>query len=108
MNADALRDWVEGKPAPMPLLAIQAFANTVDVEGETDELDSAEAFEKWLRDTGQIAAGGKVKPQHLELARELRCAARHARSEQQRQARPPGHRPHDRRRAHAVNRRAGR
>ena len=76
MNADALRDWVEGKPAPMPLLAIQAFANTVDVEGETDELDSAEAFEKWLRDTGQIAAGGKVKPQHLELARELRDALR--------------------------------
>ena len=76
MNADALRDWVEGKPAPMPLLAIQAFANTVDVDEETDELDSVEAFEKWLRDTGQIAAGFKLKPHHLEQARELRDALR--------------------------------
>ncbi len=59
MNEAALRDWVEGKPAPMPLLAIQAFANTLDVEGETDQLDSTEAFEKWLEDTGQIKPGFK-------------------------------------------------
>ena len=43
MNADALRDWVEGKPAPMPLLAVQGFANTLDIESGEDLLDSTES-----------------------------------------------------------------
>jgi predicted RNA-binding Zn ribbon-like protein len=71
-------DLCEGKPAPMPLLAIQAFVNTLDVEEGTDKLESVESFKRFLVDTDQIVPGFKVKPHHLPLARELRDAVRDA------------------------------
>jgi predicted RNA-binding Zn ribbon-like protein len=69
-------EQVEGKPAPMPLLAIQAFVNTLDVETATDLLESEESFREWLRDSDLIEPGFDLTPQHLEAARELRDAVR--------------------------------
>jgi predicted RNA-binding Zn ribbon-like protein len=76
MDEQAFIELSEGKPAPMPLLAIQAFVNTLDVEEGTDELDSVESFQKFLEATDQVKPGFEVKPHHLPLARELRDAVR--------------------------------
>jgi predicted RNA-binding Zn ribbon-like protein len=78
MDVERFIEQCEGKPAPMPLLAIQAFVNTLDVEEGTDKLDSVESFRKFLMETDQIVPGFKVKPHHLPLARELRGAVRDA------------------------------
>jgi predicted RNA-binding Zn ribbon-like protein len=76
MNPEAFIEQCEGKPAPMPLLAIQAFANTLDVEEGTDKLESVESFKRFLMETDQIVPGFQVKPHHLPLALELRDAVR--------------------------------
>jgi predicted RNA-binding Zn ribbon-like protein len=76
VDEQAFIEWVEGKEAPMPLLAIQAFVNTLDVEGGTDELETTESFRKWLQHTDQIVPGFEIKQHHLPLARELRDATR--------------------------------
>ena len=76
MNEAAFTEQTEGKPAPMPLLAIQAFANTLDVEDGIDRLESVESFQKWLKESGLIKRGFQVRRRHLLLARELREALR--------------------------------
>ena len=78
MDDKVFVEQCEGKPAPMPLLAIQAFVNTLDIEEGTDKLESVESFKKFLMDTDQIVPGFQVKPHHLPLARELRDAVRDA------------------------------
>ncbi|MBM3668011.1 MAG: RNA-binding protein [Actinobacteria bacterium] len=76
MTEAALIEMVEGKPAPMPLLAVQAFANTVDIEDESDRLESAESFERWLLDAGLVEPDHEIRPHHLRIARELRDTLR--------------------------------
>ena len=49
MDEKALMELVEGKPAPMPLLAVQAFANTLDVEEGIDKLADPASLRGWLR-----------------------------------------------------------
>ena len=68
----------EGKPAPTPLLAIQGFANTLDVEEDSDELESVESFQRFLEQSEMVEPGFEVEPQHLAPARELRDAVREA------------------------------
>lgn len=69
-------ELVEGKPAPMPLLAVQAFANTLDVETGTDLLTDVAGFQQWLERTDLIARGVKTDSRHLREARDLRDALR--------------------------------
>ncbi|MDP9187885.1 MAG: CGNR zinc finger domain-containing protein [Actinomycetota bacterium] len=76
MDVQELTRQVEGKPAPVPLLALQAFANTLDVETSTDLLDSPESFEDWLSRSGFAKKGLKVDPQALRRARRLRATVR--------------------------------
>ena len=76
MNEAAFIELCEGKNAPMPLLAVQAFVNTLDVEDGTDLLESVESFQKFLDDTDQVAPGFEVEDHHLPLAHELRDALR--------------------------------
>jgi predicted RNA-binding Zn ribbon-like protein len=76
MNEAAFIEQCEGKPAPMPLLAVQSFANTLDVESGEDLLDSTETFQKWLEESELVKPGFKVRPDHLRQARELREALR--------------------------------
>jgi predicted RNA-binding Zn ribbon-like protein len=74
-----LPSWVsadEDKPAPMPLLHVQAFVNTLDADRGTDLLRDRDVASAWLTDAGLIAPGVAVSDQRLRLAREVREAIR--------------------------------
>jgi predicted RNA-binding Zn ribbon-like protein len=66
----------ESKPAPMPLLRVQAFLNTIDVEDEVDLLAEPAAAQDWLIEAGMLAPGSEVTDADLELAREVRDCLR--------------------------------
>ena len=67
----------ESKPAPMPLLRVQAFLNTLDVEDATDLLaEEPEKAREWLIDAGLVDGGSVVTEADLELAREVRDCLR--------------------------------
>ncbi len=72
MNERALLRQVEGKPAPMPLLGVQAFANTLDVEDGTDRLESLASWHEWLEESDLIAPGARLRSEHLREARAMR------------------------------------
>jgi predicted RNA-binding Zn ribbon-like protein len=70
-----LPSWVdpdEDKPAPMPLLRVQAFINTLDVAQATDRLLDIEAARAWLADANLIAASTRVTAAQLDEARAVR------------------------------------
>jgi predicted RNA-binding Zn ribbon-like protein len=62
----------EDKPAPMPLLQVQSFINTRDLEKGTDLLGKPGPAASWLAEAGLIAPGTEVTPEQLEEAREVR------------------------------------
>ena len=76
MNEAELVKQVEGKPAPLPLLALQAFANTLDVEDDVDLLETKASLEDWLKRTELVEPGFKLRSEHLRPARQLRDALR--------------------------------
>lgn len=76
MNERALLRQVEGKPAPVPLLAVQAFANTLDVEDGTDRLESLQSWRGWLEESELIAPGVALRSEQLREARRLRDLVR--------------------------------
>jgi predicted RNA-binding Zn ribbon-like protein len=55
---------------------VRSFANTVDVEDQTDRLASRHEFGIWLRDQGLLGPQVPIADDDLELARELRRALR--------------------------------
>ena len=60
------------KPAPEPLLLVQAFVNTKDLDLGTDLLaDGATAID-WLHLSGLLAPGATASAQDLHAAREAR------------------------------------
>jgi predicted RNA-binding Zn ribbon-like protein len=61
----------ESKPAPMPLLRVQAFLNTRDVEEDTDLLADVSAASGWLTEAGLLDPGSEVMEGDLALAREV-------------------------------------
>ena len=69
-------EQAEGKPAPLPLLALQAFANTLDIEDSIDHLDSPESFTRWLKRVGLAKRSLTTSTSDLEGARTLRTAVR--------------------------------
>jgi predicted RNA-binding Zn ribbon-like protein len=75
----ALPSWVqseEDKPAPMPLLVVQAFVNTRDVDKDTDVLSDANRAAAWLGDAGIIGAGTNLDTDDLRLAAGIRESIR--------------------------------
>jgi predicted RNA-binding Zn ribbon-like protein len=76
VNEKAMLKLVEGKPAPMPLLAVQAFANTLDVEDGTDRLETLDSFREWLEEMDFAVPGLKLGPDNLRDAQGLRSALR--------------------------------
>ena len=67
--------WVpadEQKPAPEPLLLVQAFVNTRDLDTGTDLLAEAEAGNEWLHLSGLLAAEATAGVGDLHTAREVR------------------------------------
>ena len=78
MDQRAFSEQAEGKPAPMPLLAVQAFANTLDIEEDADALSDAGSFRAWLEDAKMVAPRFELGADGLAAARALRDALREA------------------------------
>ena len=66
----------EGKPAPMPLLLVQAFLNTRCFEGDSDLLSDPETARPWLVDTQLLPRTATVTAAELEVARSMRESIR--------------------------------
>src|SRR2546430_1145670 len=77
----ALPSWypwpeTETKPAPIPLLLVQAFVNTLDVEQGVDLLGDAEATKAWFVGAGLLDDGARVGTGGVALARVMRESIR--------------------------------
>jgi len=77
----SLPPWVPGdehewRPAPEPLLLVQAFVNTRDLEKGTDLLAEAGTGSEWLRMCGLLAPEAVAGPDDLRAARAAREAIR--------------------------------
>jgi predicted RNA-binding Zn ribbon-like protein len=66
----------EAKPAPMPLLIVQGFVNTLDLDEGTDHLPDAGAARDWFVEAGLLEPGSGVSDAELELARAMRDSIR--------------------------------
>ena len=74
-----LPSWVqagESKPAPMPLLLVQAFVNTWDGDDAHDVLLEPDDAQRWLGQAGLIPRDEIPDPADLRLAREVRESIR--------------------------------
>ncbi len=74
-----LPSWYPGtetKPAPMPLLRVQGFVNTRDVEDDADRLADLPGARRWLIDAGLLDETASLTESDLELARTVREATR--------------------------------
>ncbi len=56
----------------MPLLLVQSFINTLDLEEGTDALSHAETASAWLTAAGLISPAAQVGPQELATMRAVR------------------------------------
>lgn len=66
----------EAKPAPMPLLLVQALLNTRDLEEGSDLLSDTGPAKAWLVDAGLIGRDDAVTAAELEMARTVRESIR--------------------------------
>jgi predicted RNA-binding Zn ribbon-like protein len=64
------------KPAPGLLGLVQAFVNTIDLEGGEDHAGEAEALRRWLRAHALIGEGDAVGPADVRLVGQVREALR--------------------------------
>jgi len=72
MELAELSPFTEPKSAPGQLAAVQAFANTLDVESGTDLLSAPDEFGQWLVDCGFAGARLPLDGADLRQARKLR------------------------------------
>ena len=63
---------LEHKLAPSPLLLVQAFVNTLDLDLGTDMLAQPEEAQAWLTDAGLTDAASSAEPAGPDLASGLR------------------------------------
>jgi predicted RNA-binding Zn ribbon-like protein len=78
MVADATR-WLadeESKPAPGPLLRVQALVNTVELPSGPDRLADPDDALPWLVDNGLIAPDAALNDADLQALRDVREALR--------------------------------
>jgi predicted RNA-binding Zn ribbon-like protein len=66
----------EPKPAPMPLLLVQAFVNSVEAGAGTDLLREPHTAQGWLADAGLAAAETVPTDEELRTARRVRESIR--------------------------------
>jgi predicted RNA-binding Zn ribbon-like protein len=74
-----LPSWVqadETKPAPMPLLLVQAFVNTFEADHGTDQLMDAGTARSWLTEAGLLDNPSAIDSQDLSTVRCVREAIR--------------------------------
>jgi predicted RNA-binding Zn ribbon-like protein len=76
MDVAELERQVEYKVAPVPLLAVQALANTYSLEEEEELLPDPAAARDWLVGSGLAQPDVEVGPTELTALRELRSAVR--------------------------------
>ncbi|MCW2690955.1 MAG: RNA-binding protein [Mycobacterium sp.] len=62
----------EAKPAPDPLLRVQALVNTLDREAGTDRLGDPADARPWLVTSGLLSSSADLKPADLRLVRNVR------------------------------------
>jgi len=77
--AAALPDWApaqERRPAPGPLLLVQSFINTWNIDEHTDVLADVDAGAGWLRRAGMLGPHAPLQPAELRLCREVRESIR--------------------------------
>ena len=66
MDVEALSAWIEDKQAPSPLIAVQAFANSIGSEDEEEKLTDSGTAQAWL--VGYELASPAMKISDAELA----------------------------------------
>lgn len=76
-----LPSWVpdiEDKPAPMPLLLVQSFVNTLDRDNGTDRLARDDDARDWLTESGVLdeVTADRTTPADLDLVRAVRESIR--------------------------------
>jgi predicted RNA-binding Zn ribbon-like protein len=83
MTLPSWASHLEHKLAPLPLLLVQAFVNTLDLDLRTDVLAQADEARAWLADAGLRDLGpsrpGQADPDFaadLQLARDVRAGLR--------------------------------
>ena len=64
------------KQAPMPLLRVQAFVNTRNLDARTDLLAGGGTAASWLREAGLLGPDAEVTEADLRVAREVRESIR--------------------------------
>jgi predicted RNA-binding Zn ribbon-like protein len=78
LNGVTLPSWashLEPKPAPMPLLLVQAFVDTLDADQGTDVLAHPDQARAWLADAGLRDPGRRSPaPSGPDLGADLRLA----------------------------------
>ncbi|HEY6398718.1 MAG TPA: CGNR zinc finger domain-containing protein [Solirubrobacteraceae bacterium] len=75
----SLPSWYPGdevKPAPMPLLLVQGFVNTVDIEEGSDLLDDPGTARRWLVGAGLLDREADLTSEDARLARGVRESIR--------------------------------
>jgi len=79
LNGMTLPSWashLQHKLAPPPLLLVQAYVNTLDLDLHTDMLTHADEAQAWLADAGLRDPGQPDLATDLELARAFRESLR--------------------------------
>ena len=76
MTLPSWASHLEHKLAPPPLLLVQAFVNTLDLDLHTDVLAHADEARTWLADTGLRAPEQPDLAADLRLARDVRESVR--------------------------------
>ena len=79
LSGMTLPSWashLESKLAPPPLLLVQAFVDTLDLDLHTDVLAHAEEARAWLAEAGLRDPGQPDLPADLQLARTVRESLR--------------------------------
>jgi predicted RNA-binding Zn ribbon-like protein len=66
----------EAKPAPMPLLLVQAFLNTIYIEDGRDLLGNTEDARAWLTSADLLPKGATLSAAELDRAQAVRDAIR--------------------------------
>lgn len=76
MSAATWHDDAERKPAPGPLIRVQALVNTVQWPEGIDRLDDPHQARSWLVDNNLLAPAADLTPADLEVVRSVRESLR--------------------------------
>jgi predicted RNA-binding Zn ribbon-like protein len=77
-QATSIPEWFPDgeKPAPMPLMLVQGFLNTLDLEEGSDLFSDAESARAWLVASGLLNRRAEISPADLGFVRDVRESIR--------------------------------